>query len=296
MHLYVHAISKTKQMKLVIALFWFTSCFPLLAQRPEIGIVLDLENDSLLSASGYHYVEVAISKYFSPKNVSDDAFKVNLQRIKRMKMKLYACNVFIPAEMKLVGPSVNEASILAYTDIVFQRCVAAGVGLIIWGSGGARRVPDDFDFTKARSQFINIARKVAVQAERYKIVIALESLNSGETNFLNSLEETYEVIQEVNHPNLRLNTDSYHRSKEHELPAAIENTGGYLVNCELAGKDRLAPSETNAGEIPEYLRSLRKINYKGVIFLECKWDNLSTQAAPAYQYLQKQIDEVFGQR
>ena len=283
-------------MKLVIVLFWFTSCFPLLAQRPEIGIVLDLENDSLLSASGYRYVEVSISKYFSPRNVPDDAFAENLRRIKAMKIKLQACNVFMPADMKLVGPNVDEAAILAYTEIVLQRCAAAGVKLIIWGSGGARRVPDGFDFKKARTQFISIAKKIAAQAKRYKIVIALETLNSSETNFLNTLKETYAVVSEVDHPNFKLNTDSYHLSKEHEPADGIENTGGRLVNCELAGGDRLAPSETNAGEIPEYLRSLRKINYKGLIFLECKWDNLPVQAAPALQYLQKQIDEVFGRK
>ena len=35
---------------------------------------------------------------------------------------MYAFNIFIPGELKIVGPDVNESAILTYVDKVFQRC------------------------------------------------------------------------------------------------------------------------------------------------------------------------------
>lgn len=217
-------------MKSLILLCLFTSCsLALVAQKPTIGIVQDLEHDSLLHASGYHSLVVSIAGYFSPKNVSDKKFGENLQLFKKSKMSLYACNIFIPADLKVVGPGVDEVSILKYTNIVFKRCQAAGVKMIIWGSGGARRVPDGFDKVKASEQFISIARKVASLAARYEIVLALENLNSTETNFITTLKEAYEIVRKVNNPNFRLCADVYHMLKENEQPAVIEKAGRYIV-------------------------------------------------------------------
>ncbi len=284
-------------MKFVFLLCLLTSSrLILVAQKPTIGIVQDLEHDSILHASGYRSLVVSIATYFSPKNVSDKKFQEILQLFKKSRMSLYACNIFIPADLKLVGPDVDEVSILTYTNIVFQRCQAAGVKMIIWGSGGARRVPDGFDKVKASEQFISIARKVASLAARYKIVLALENLNSTETNFITTLEEAFEIVRKVNNPNLRLCADVYHMLKENEPPAVIEKAGNYIVHCDLAEKEKRAPPGTKGDDFRRYLKALRKIRFKGMIMLECQWENLSTQAGPANQYLQKQIDEVYSQK
>ncbi len=268
----------------------------LTAQKPEIGIAQSMENDSLLQASGYHYLVESISKCFSPRNVSDQQFAERLQAIKKMKTKLYAVNVFIPGELKLVGPDVNEQAVLSYAEIVFQRCNAADVALIVWGSGGARRVPDGWDQKKAKEQFVSIARKVSAIAKDYKIVLALENLNSTETNFMTTLSEALEIVQQVDHPNFRLCADIYHMLKENEQPAIIEQAGKYLVHCDLAEKENRTAPGISGDDFRGYLKALKKIKYSGKIILECRWDNLALQAAPARQYLQVQIDEVFNQK
>ena len=281
-------------MKTIFITFWITlHCLTLPAQKPEIGIVQDLEQDSLLQASGYHYLSESIAKCFSPKNVSDQQFLEKLQVIKKLKTKLVACNLFIPGELKLVGPDVNEASILSFVEVVFQRSRSAGLKLIIWGSGGARRVPDGFDPAKAKEQFIAIARTVSALAKKYDIVLALESINHTETNFINTLEEAYETVRKVDHPNFRLSADIYHMLKENEPPAVIEKTGAYLVHCEIAEKENRTPPGTKGDDFRGYLKALKKIHYKGKIVIECRWENLALQAAPAKRYLQQQIDEIF---
>ncbi len=131
-------------------------------------------------------------------------------------------NVFMRGDMKLDGPNVDEQRILEHATIVFKRCEAAGVKMVVWGSGGSRRIPDGFDPAKARKQFIDIARKVSAIAKEYDIVMAFESLNSTETNFINTAEQALQLVKDVDHSNFRLNIDFYHMLMENEGPAIIE--------------------------------------------------------------------------
>lgn len=264
--------------------------------KPEVGIVQDYENDSLLHASGYKFLIESISKCFSPIKVTDQQFEEKLSVINKLKTPLLAVNLFIPGELKVVGPMVDEAAILAYTEKVFQRCQAANVKMITWGSGGSRRLPDGFDPQKAKEQFISIAIKVATQAGKYNIMLVLENLNSTETNFITTLKEALDVVQKVDHPNFRLCADIYHMLKENEDPAIIETGKKVIVHCEIAEKEKRTPPGTKGDDFRPYLRALKKINYKGNIILECRWDNLNEQAPLAYKALQKQLDEVYGKR
>ena len=264
--------------------------------KPAIGIVQDYENDSLIHASGYKFLIESISKCFSPLKVSDQQFEEKLSAIKKLKTPLFAVNLFIPGELKVVGATVDEAAILSYTEKVFQRCQAANVKMITWGSGGSRRLPDGFDPLKAKEQFISIAKKISAQAVQYNITLALENLNSTETNFITTLKEALDVVQKVDHPNFRLCADIYHMLKENEDPAIILKGKKVIVHCEIAEKENRTPPGTKGDDFRPYLRALKKINYKGNVILECRWNNIKEQAPLAYQALQKQLDEVYGKR
>ncbi len=138
-----------------------------------------------------------------------------------------------------------------------------------------------------------LQKKIATAAARYDVVIAVENLNSTETNFINTLEEAYEVIKKVNHPNLRLCADIYHMLKEGESPAIIEKAGELVVHCDLAEKEKRTPPGVKGDDFKPYLRALKKIKYKGVIILECQWESLSLQGKPAREYLEKQLNEAY---
>ena len=264
------------------------------AQKPEIGIAQGLEQDSLLYGSGYKYIVESISKLVSPRNVSEEQFKINLAKFQSLKVKIYAFNLFVPGELKLVGPEVNEDAVLAYTDEVLKRCERAGVKMIVWGSGGARRVPDGFDREKAKEQFANIARKIAAKAKTYNVMLALENLNSTETNFITTADEALAMVKRVDHSNFRLCVDIYHMLKENESPAIIGKASKYVVHCDIAEKQNRTPPGTSGEDFKPYLSALKEINYKGVIIIEGRWDNLNTQAPSSYKFLQQQINETFG--
>ena len=263
---------------------------------PEIGVVQSIDNDSLLHKIGYRSIVESVGKLISPRTITDDQFEANLLKISKLRVPLYAFNIFIPGELKVVGPDINEELVLKYVEGVFQRARKAKVNRIIWGSGGSRRVPDGFDVEKAKQQFAAIALKIADLASRYDITIALENLNSTETNFITTVEEALSIVRKVNHKNLRLCVDVYHMLKEGESPEIIEKTKGYVIYCEVAEKDGRTPPGVQGEDFKPYFSALKKIGYTDRIMIECRWENVNEQAGPAFAYLRKQIDEVYIQR
>jgi sugar phosphate isomerase/epimerase len=264
------------------------------AQKPGIGIAQGLEHDSLLYVAGYRHIVESINKLISPRNVSEEQFTQNVATLRKLKTKVYAVNLFIPGDLKLVGPQVNEQTILTYVEQVLLRCKQAEIKMVVWGSGGARRIPDGFDLEKAKEQFAFIAQKIAVIAKKHNVMLALENLNSTETNFITTAAEALAMVKRVNHPNFRLCVDIYHMLKENETPEVIEAAGRYVVHCDIAEKENRTPPGVMGEDFRPYLKALKKIKYNGKIVIEGRWENVATQASPAYQYLQQQIDEVYG--
>jgi sugar phosphate isomerase/epimerase len=259
----------------------------------DIGVVGEIEKDSLFKSAGFTYLIDNAGRLFSPKNVSDEQFETKLAQIKKSKIKLMAVNVFMPGDMKLVGPNVNDREIMSHATVVFKRCQAAGVKMVVWGSGGARRVPDGYDTELAMQQFIYIAKKVAAVAKYFDVVLAFESLNSTETNFVNTAEQALDLVKAVDHPNFRLNIDFYHMLMENEGPAIIEQAGKYVVHCELAEKEGRSAPGVHHQDFTPYFKALKKINYRGKVIVECQWKDVSQQAAAAYQEVDQQIKSVF---
>lgn len=263
------------------------------AQVPEVIVAQDMKNDSLIKAAGYNWYVESISGHFSPRSIPADKFDAKLAQIRSLSTPIYAVNVFLPGNLKVVGPNANEKAVLAYADTVFQRCRAAGINMIIWGSGGSRRVPDGFDPAKARQQFVSIARKVSVLARKYGIDIVLENLNHTETNFINRVSETIGIAKEVNEPNFRICVDIYHMLMEGEAPDAILQTGKYLVHCDIAEKESRSSPGTYGDDFIPYLDALKAVGYKGKITLECNWKDVKTELLSGKLNLEKQVQAAF---
>ncbi len=263
------------------------------AQRlPTLGIVAPLEKDSLLYAAGFRLLGESVGKTISPA-LSEEAFEGKLKTIKQSKCKLYLCNVLFPSGIKITGPQVDEKRILTYVDSVFYRAKKADIPLIVLGSGGSRRLPEGYDAAQAKKEFTQLCRKMADVARKHGITIAIESLNSTETNFLNTLQEAAEIVKNVNHPSFRLNADIYHMMKENEPPQHIIDAAKLIVYAEIAEKEKRSFPGVAGEDFRPYLQALKTIGYKGPLVIEGKSENLDAEAPLAYEYLSKQLREVY---
>ncbi|HRG08720.1 MAG TPA: sugar phosphate isomerase/epimerase family protein, partial [Cyclobacteriaceae bacterium] len=241
---------------------------PLFGQaQPQLGVATSINHDSILNKAGYKFMVEAVPQILSPVSVSDSAFQFKLNQLKKLALPVYALNIFIPGDLKLVGPNVNEQAILSYTRKVFERCKPAGIRLIVWGSGGARSIPEGYSKEKARQEFVQMANKIAAQAEQYGIILALENLNQQETNFINTVAEALQIVKDVNHTNFKLCADIYHMLRENEPASVLLTTKGYLIHCDIAEKGNRTPPGTAGDDFTTYLQALKQIGYSGKIVL-----------------------------
>jgi sugar phosphate isomerase/epimerase len=261
---------------------------------PRLGIVAPMEQDSLIYASGFRMLGESVGKMLSP-SLTEEQFQQNLTRIKSTRCKVYLCNIFFPGSIKIAGPEVDENRVLSYADTVFSRAKKAGISFIVLGSGGARRFPEGYDVEKAKADFAVLCRKLAIVASKYGIMIALENLQTAETNFLTTLKSAAELVRVVDHSNFKLNADIFHMMREGESPQSIVDAADILAYCEIAEKQNRSLPGVQGDDFKPYLRALRKAKYKGHIFIEGNTNNAANDIPLSFKYLTKQLEEVYAE-
>src|SRR5207247_11193711 len=103
-----------------------------------------------------------------------------------------------------------------------------GVEVLVFGSGGARRVPDGFAREEAFKQLVDFGRRAAREARSHGITIAIEPLRKQETNIINTAAEGLELVNAVADPNFQLMIDFYHLASEREDPAIVFRVKDHL--------------------------------------------------------------------
>ena len=261
---------------------------------PKLGMIAPIAQDSLLQASGFSMIGESVGRMLSP-TLTEEAFQANLQKIKNAKTKVYVCNILFPGSIKIAGPEVDEARVLSYLDTVFYRAKKANIPLIVLGSGGSRRLPENYDKEKAKADFTALCRKMAGVAKKHGITLAIENLNSTETNFLNTLQEAAEVVKNVDHPNFRLNADIYHMLKENEPPQHIQDAGKIIVYVEVAEKEGRTLPGVKGEDFTPYFSALKSIGYKGPLFIEGNVKDPASEIPKAAAFLTKQLKAAYAE-
>jgi sugar phosphate isomerase/epimerase len=257
----------------------------------KIGVSTGLANNGILATAGYSFVEEAVRTFLVPAE-PESVFEQKLALLKESKLPVEACNTFLPATLKCVGPAPVHDEILKYGEIVFRRAQMAGVKTIVFGSGGARAIPEGFSREEAKQQFISVCKQLAPLAQKYNVVITLEPLNTRECNFINSVAEGGEIVQLVKHENFRLLADIYHMLMENESPANITRYGHLLYHTHIAEKTGRTAPGVNNDDFRPYFKALKDVKYEGRMAIECSWKNLELQAGGALKVLRSQLAEI----
>ena len=257
----------------------------------KIGISTTISNSAILAAAGYSFIEENVRSFLVPAE-TDTVFEQNLLLLKESKLPVEACNSFLPGNLKCVGPAPLHEEILKFGESAFRRARIAGVKTVVFGSGGARAIPDGFPREEAKKQFISICKQLSPFAQKYNVTISLEPLNTEECNFINSLAEGAEIVKAINHENFRLLADIYHMLKENESPSNILKYGHLLYHTHIAEKTgRTAPGVNNEDFTP-YFKALKKVRYTGRMAIECSWNNIGEQAGPSLSFIRTQLSEI----
>ena len=209
--------------------------------------------------------------------------------LKDIDMPCYAANGMFPGEMKLVGPEVDYSIIDEHLDKAGKRLSFLGGDTVVFGSGAARRCPDDWSYEKATEQLVLLCREhIAPYMKKYGLTCAIEPLRSAECNVITTAARGYEICQLAQVPEVKLLVDLYHFDIENEERSSILNYKGYLQHMHIASakNNRYYPSATDGVDYKEFFDLLRRVEYNPMrISLEGRCDNFADEAKTVVDFL-----------
>ena len=188
--------------------------------------------------------------------------------------------VLFPGSLVLSDPRADREEITAYIEAALDALarVAAPGARIVFGSGAARRLPDDVEPSTARHRFAEVVREVRDAARERDLVVVLEPLNRGETNFLHSIVEVADFLDEHGIDGVPIVADFYHMQLEGEGLDVLASHGHRIGHAHVADSGRVAVGD---GDWPceEFVRALRACGYGGNLSLECAWDDFVAEVS-----------------
>ena len=219
---------------------------------------------------GFDYCEPSVARVMA---LGDSEFEAARSNAARSRVHVEAMNSFIPADLKIVGPNVDRSRLDAYVAAALQRAEQLQAKVVVFGSGGARHVPEGFPRAQAWRQLREFLRATGDEIERrkYGMVIGIEALRKAESNIVNTSGEAHRLSLETDHPKVRVIVDFFHLTVEGESPTILRRIKDRLVHCHFSNpvQGRFFPRDVS--ECPGYgpfFANLRAIGYRGRISLE----------------------------
>lgn len=249
-----------------------------------IGICASPAQVSAL-ADDYDYLEPALSSELVPLE-DEAAFQPRQEALAHSPLPARAFNLFVPGDVKLVGPEADWDQIERYVAQATARARTVGARVIVFGSGGARRVPKGYARAKAWGQLVRFLNLCADYAEQGP-TIAIEPLNTAETNVINTFEEAVQLARDVDRAPIRALVDIYHLMAESEPLANVRKHARWLAHVHLADSGRLYPG---SGSYPlrRLMELLHEVEYQGMASVECRWgEDFVGEAKAAAAFLHK---------
>ena len=256
----------------------------------KVGYCTGLKNLEAAKAAGFDYVELSATEIAA---LTDDEFAAAAARIKALGIQTPAANLFLPATLKVTGPEVHPEEQMQHVRKVFTRLATLGTEIVVFGSGGARRVPDGFSQTEALSQLVDFGRRAAREARANGITITIEPLRKQETNIINTAAEGLGLVNAIGDPNFQLMIDFYHLASEHEDPAIIFKSKDHLRHLHMANpQGRAFPQAWDEFDYAPFFANLRAIGYDKRISVEASTTDLPAQGPRAIALLRRAFDPV----
>jgi D-psicose/D-tagatose/L-ribulose 3-epimerase len=247
---------------------------PGMAQTPKnvlVGYCTGLKNLEPAKAAGFDYVELGATEIA---NLTDEEFAAAAARIKALGISTPVANLFLPGTLKVTGPDIQEA--------------ALGTGIVVFGSGGARRVPDGFAKEDAFKQLVDFGRRAAREAAKHNITIAIEPLRRQESNIINTAAEGLELVKAIDHPNFQLMIDFFHLASEKEDPEIVIRAKDHLRHLHFANPTgRVFPLKWDEFDYAPFFANLKKIGYDKRISMEGSTKDLATEGPITVALLKK---------
>ena len=233
--------------------------------------------------AGFEYLELGL---FPIVLMEDSKRAAALDFMKSNPIKSEVMNLFVPTDLKLVGNEADFDTIRRYFEKAFPIAKEFGAEILVFGSGNSRTVPQGYSHDMARSQLFSFLRLANGYGEDFDIEIAIEPLNSRESNIINSLTEAYWFSKHINRSKIKLLADFYHMQSDHEPLETLFKFKGMLAHTHMASKrGRWYPVYQDRWEYETCFDILREIDYDGRMSIEGFTNDFENDIVESYRLL-----------
>ncbi|MEI6132108.1 MAG: sugar phosphate isomerase/epimerase family protein [Bacillota bacterium] len=232
----------------------------------KFGVCSKIENAQIVADAGFDYIE----PFLTDLALADEAtYQQMVGALNKSGLRLDVACLFLPGTFRLTGPDADLLPVEAYLKTCFDRAAALGTKIQVFGSGGARNVPEGFSKEKATEQLVKFLKLAAKYAAKYEIKIAIEPLCKKECNIINSVAEAHELAIKVDLPNVGVLADWYHMGNDNEGVAGLIAAKDMLLHCHIARLiHRTPPMLSDDDDYSMFFNALKEIGYNGALSVE----------------------------
>ncbi len=252
----------------------------------KIGVCCgtDIEKMKYIRSLGYDFAESHCQEIVK----ADDE---KIEALKALGFPILAANCFI--SLRVVGEEKDETAIRDYLEKLFSRASCLGLRYLVFGSSGARRIPEGMSLEEGRAEIVDFLKNLVVPvAEKYNLPVAIEPLREQECNAINTIDDGVAIAEKVGSPYIRVLADVAHMFYQNEEMSKLLKYKGMIIHAHTSNPDpapeidkkRIYPAQGDAFSQASFIEPLKEIGVE-TCSIEADVLDFETDAQKAYEVL-----------
>jgi D-psicose/D-tagatose/L-ribulose 3-epimerase len=156
----------------------------------------------------------------------------------------------------------------AYLQELVRFCGDLGGRVMVVGSPQQRTVGQGVAYEEAWRWFVDMITACLDLATERQVTLCMEALPASMTNFITSMAEAVQMVQEINHPCFQTMFDVHNACEETDpLPELVQRHMPYIKHVHVNEMDGRHPGSGDF-DFGSILRVLEQANYGGYVSVE----------------------------
>lgn len=234
---------------------------------------------------GYDYIEATAGEILA---LTAEELEALSCMVNSGDFALRYVNSFVRPDLKIC--TEKRKVLEEYAGEVIRRVAMLGAGVLVFGSGVARKHPESMTQTEGLQKLIDFLGICAKAAKEHGIKIALEPLNRTETNILNSVAEGAALVHWLDSPEIVLLADAFHMAIEGESAEVILDNEDIITHLHISeAPGRVYPGKFGGAYLIKLGKDLRNAGFCKSATVECCFDNFEQEGPEALRFMKEKM-------